>query len=215
MSRTIIIGDIHGCFDELRLLIEKLELTHHDRVVAVGDLTVKGPKSREVLDLFANDSRFSSVIGNHDLALVRHWGDPTHHLNKAQSETFSELQTDDDRYFLYLASLPYFIELNSHAVVHAGVRPDIPLEKQNTDDFVELRTLGPDRTSREGTPWYEVYEGPPTVLYGHWPVRQPRVTRHSIGIDTGCVYGGELTSYTLETGQILSVRAAKEYDDSR
>lgn len=213
MARTIVIGDIHGCYDELSLLVEKLRLESDDRVVAVGDLTVKGPKSREVLDLFAKDARFSSVIGNHDLALVRHWGDRTIPLKKAQEETFAQLQAPGEHYLLFLASLPYLIRLDSHVVVHAGVRPGIALDKQDPDDLIELRTLGADRTSREGTPWYEVHEGPPTVLYGHWPAYQPRINRHTIGLDTGCVYGGQLTAYTLETGDLLSVPAAQAYSD--
>ena len=72
-SRTIVVGDIHGCYDELMELMEKVELQDHDRVVAVGDLITKGPKSREVLELFINDKRFSTVIGNHDLMLRRRW----------------------------------------------------------------------------------------------------------------------------------------------
>jgi hypothetical protein len=211
MARTIVIGDIHGCYDELSLLLEKLKLGPDDRVVAVGDLTVKGPKSREVVELFANDARFSSVIGNHDLALLRHWRDRAVLLNEAQEETFAQLQAPDDRYFLYLASLPYFFRLRSHVVVHAGVRPGIALDRQNPDDLTKLRTLGPDRTSREGTPWYEVYEGPPTVLYGHWPAHQPRINAHAIGLDTGCVYGGQLTAYPIETGEMMSVSATRAY----
>ena len=81
MSRTIVIGDIHGCYDELVALLEELDLKAEDRVVAVGDLVVKGPKNRQVLDLFKGDSRFSSVIGNHDLALVLV---PTNHLRVAR-----------------------------------------------------------------------------------------------------------------------------------
>ncbi len=214
MRRTIFIGDIHGCHDELTELLEKLRLQPDDRVVAVGDLTVKGPKSAEVLDLFANDSRFASVVGNHDLALVRHWGDKKDPLNKAQAKAFQELNTKDDRYFLYLASLPFFIDLGSHVVVHAGVRPGIPLGKQSSDDLVELRTLGEDRTSREGDPWYKAYEGPATVIFGHWPAPQPRVAEHAIGLDTGCVYGFQLTAYVLETGEFVSVPAAASYDSS-
>ena len=212
MGRTIFIGDIHGCYDELTQLLEKLRLQHDDRVVAVGDLTVKGPKSAEVLDLFANDSRFASVVGNHDLALVRHWGDKKTPLNKAQAKAFKELNTKDDRYFLFLASLPFYIDLDSHVVVHAGVRPAIPLQKQSSDDLVELRTLGEDRTAREGTPWYEAYEGPTKVMFGHWPAPQPRVAKHAIGLDTGCVYGGHLTAYVLETGEFVAVTAAENYD---
>ena len=215
MARTIVIGDIHGCYDELARLLEKLRLESGDRVVSVGDLTVKGPKSRAVLDLFVQDSRFSSVVGNHDLALVRHWQGKKPSLTNAQEKTFLELQTDDDRYLRYLSTLPFFIELDSHVVVHAGLRPGISLEKQSAEDLVELRTLGEDRTSREGTPWYEVYEGPAIALFGHWPSPEPRLGNYAIGLDTGCVYGGQLTAYTIEIREFSSEPATRAYDSSR
>jgi predicted phosphodiesterase len=69
MGRTIVIGDIHGCFDELQDLLRVVELRTDDRVIAVGDLIVKGPRNCDVLDRFIEDDRFSSVIGNHDRAL--------------------------------------------------------------------------------------------------------------------------------------------------
>lgn len=215
MSRTIVIGDIHGCYDELTDLLRKLALTDDDRVVAVGDLTVKGPKSRSVLDLFANDSRFSSVIGNHDRALVHHWRGLEASLTSAQEKAFRELQTFDDSYLRYLASLPFLINLGSYVVIHAGLRPGVPLDKQADDDLVELRTLGEDRTSHEGTPWYELYEGPATAVFGHWPAAQPRLSKYAIGLDTGCVYGGQLTSYVIETSEFVSVDAFAAYDNSR
>jgi serine/threonine protein phosphatase 1 len=214
MSKTIVIGDIHGCYDELAELVNKLTLTTEDSVIAVGDLTVKGPKSREVLDLFSTDSRFSSVMGNHDRALVQHWQDPKTTLTSAQEKAFKELQTSDDRYLRYLASLPLLINLTSQVIIHAGLRPGVALAEQAPDDLVELRTLGSDRTSREGTPWYEVYEGPALALFGHWPASKPRVSDHAIGLDTGCVYGGQLTSYVIETGKFVSVPAARAYDSS-
>lgn len=214
MTRTIVIGDIHGCYDELIQLLEKLHLGTGDQVVAVGDLTVKGPKSRDVLDLFRRDGRFSSVIGNHDLALVRCWRGEEISLTAAQKRTFDELRTKDDGYLRYLSSLPFLINLNSHVVVHAGLRPEVPLERQSPEDLVELRTLGEDRTSREGTPWYEVFQGPFVVLFGHWPAPQPRLGKYAVGLDTGCVYGGKLTGYTVESGEVSTVSAAKAYDSS-
>ncbi len=214
MTRTIVIGDIHGCYDELIQLLEKLHLETVDQVVAVGDLTVKGPKSRDVLDLFRRDERFSSVIGNHDLALVRCWRGEEISLTAAQKRTFDELRAKDDGYLRYLSSLPFLINLNSHVVVHAGLRPEVPLEKQSPDDLVELRTIGEDRTSREGTPWYEVYQGPAVALFGHWPAPQPRLGKYAVGLDTGCVYGGKLTGYTVESGEVSTVSAAKAYDSS-
>jgi hypothetical protein len=211
MGRTIVIGDIHGCYDELNELLNKLALLPEDRVIAVGDLTVKGPKNRAVLDLFLTDPRFSSVIGNQDLALVRYWRGENSKLKSAQAKAFTELKTDDDRYLRYLASLPLMINLDSHVVVHAGLRPGIALDEQSADDLTELRTLGDDRTSREGTPWYEVYEGPTTAFFGHWPASKPRVAKCAIGLDTGCVYGGQLTAYVIETSDFVSVDAAAAY----
>src|SRR3989442_5541512 len=122
VERTIVIGDIHGCFDELSDLLDLLALQRDDRVVAVGDLIVKGPKNREVLNLFIDDARFSSVIGNHDRALRQYWrGEPTR-LTKAQKAARDELEFNRQRYSTYLQSLPFIIDLGSHLVVHAGLR---------------------------------------------------------------------------------------------
>ena len=101
MSRTLIIGDIHGCFDELSALVDLFQPNHDDRVIAVGDLTVKGPKSREVLDLFMTDYSLSSVIGNHDYALVKHFCNGQE-LKSSQAKVFDQLKTDDDRYLKFL-----------------------------------------------------------------------------------------------------------------
>jgi serine/threonine protein phosphatase 1 len=60
-GRTIVVGDIHGCYDELMALIDKVKLQDDDRVVSVGDLITKGPKSKQVLELFMTDPRFSTV----------------------------------------------------------------------------------------------------------------------------------------------------------
>jgi diadenosine tetraphosphatase ApaH/serine/threonine PP2A family protein phosphatase len=181
-------------------------------VVAVGDLTVKGPKSRPVLDLFSTDDRFSSVIGNHDLALVKKWQRQNITLKPSQELAYEELEKGGVHYFQYLSSLPFAIDLETHIVVHAGLRPGVPLEEQSEEDLTELRTLGADRTCREGLPWYEVYEGPKVALFGHWPAIEPRGGPFAIGLDTGCVYGNKLTAHVIETGKFFSVGAAKVYD---
>lgn len=214
-GRTIVIGDIHGCYDELRALLDKAALTQKDRVVAVGDLVVKGPKNREVLDLFIEDWRFRAVLGNHDRAVLRYMRGKKESLKDSQKQTFKELKTDLERYYLFLQSLPTMIDLGTHLVVHAGVRPGVSLIKQKIKDLTELRTLGEDRTSRKGTPWYEVYDGEKIVLFGHWPASEPRRGRRAIGLDTGCVYGNRLTAYIIETGELLSVKARRVYDPPR
>ena len=213
-SRTIVVGDIHGCYDELMELMDEVNLEKKDRVVSVGDLISKGPKSREVLELFMTDARFSTVIGNHDLTLRRRWSGEDVELKPAQKETHKELKSEKDKYATFLNTLPFVIDLDTHLVVHAGLRPNVELHSQTTGDLTRIRTLGPDRESEEGTPWYHVYNGEKTVLFGHWPSEEPRRGPRAIGLDTGCVYGHTLTAYIIETDEFVSVKAKRSYDSS-
>ena len=211
-GRTIVIGDIHGCYDELLALLRKADFGADDSVVAVGDLIVKGPKNRQVLDVFIEDKRFRAVLGNHDRAIKRYMRGKKDSLKGAQAKAFHELKNDAERYYLFLQSLPPMIDLGSHLVVHAGLRPGVALTRQKTGDLTELRTLGKNRASRKGTPWYDVYDGEKIVLFGHWPAPKPRLGLRAIGLDTGCVYGNSLTAYIVESGEFLSVKAKRAYD---
>ena len=213
-GRTIVVGDIHGCYDELTELLDKAAFSENDRVVAVGDLITKGPKNREVLELFMTDHRFSTVIGNHDLTLRRRWNGEDIELKPAQKETHKELKSEKEAYTTFLNRLPFTIDLDTHLVVHAGLRPNVELYSQTTGDMTRIRTLGADRESEDGTPWYHVYYGEKIVLFGHWPAPEPRRGKKAIGLDTGCVYGYDLTAYIIESDEFVSVRAQRAYDES-
>src|SRR5678816_4025053 len=141
-SRTIVVGDIHGCYDELEDLLAEVNFGPDDRLVSVGDLITKGPKNREVLDRFMDDPQFSAVIGNHDLALRRRWNGEKFKLKDSQKPTHKQLKKDKEHYLPYLNSLPFVIDLGSHLVVHAGLRPGVALHSQTTEDLTELRSLG-------------------------------------------------------------------------
>jgi len=193
-------------------LLEKAYLRENDKVVSVGDLIAKGPKSREVLELFMTDARFSTVIGNHDLVLRRRWNGEDIELKGSQKEAHKELKGEKDAYASFFNRMPFIIDLDTHLVVHAGLRPNVELYSQTTGDLTPMRTLGPDRESDEGTPWYQVYYGEKTVLFGHWPAPEPRRGKKAIGLDTGCVYGYQLTAYIIETDEFVSVAAHRAYD---
>ena len=213
-GRRIVVGDIHGCYDELMELLEKIGIGDDDRVFSVGDLITKGPKNKEVMDLFMTDARFSSVIGNHDLALRRKWNGEEIELKVAQKETHKELKGEKDSYVTFFNRMPFMIDLGTHLVVHAGVRPNVELYSQTTGDMTLIRTLGANAESDEGTPWYHVYHGEKTILFGHWPAPEPRRGRKAIGLDTGCVYGYNLTAYIIEEDEFVTVKAKKKYDES-
>lgn len=211
MGRTIVLGDIHGCFDELTDLLGVLHLELDDRVIAVGDLITKGPKNRQVLELLMSDRRFSSVVGNHDRKIRQKLrGEPVR-LNKDQRRVVQELGRDPAPYASYLRSLPFTIDVGSYLIVHAGIRPGVELDKQMASDMTEIRTMGANPPKRRGVAWYSVYRGPQTILFGHWPAKQPRRAPFAIGLDTGCVYGGKLTAFVLESEEFLSVPAREKY----
>ena len=214
MGRTLVVGDLHGCYDELIALLDAARLGAEDRVVCVGDLVTKGNKSREVLELFMSDARFTSVIGNHDRALLDYWRGRVEkkQLKSAQRKCAKELKDRRDAYAAYLETLPTYVDLGSHVVVHAGLRPGVALAEQTIEDLTELRTLGEDPASREGKRWYKAYDGEKFALFGHWPAKWPRRGPRSLGLDTGCVYGNRLTAYVVETGAIHSVPALRAYD---
>ena len=213
-GRRIVVGDIHGCYDELMELLEKVGIGDDDRVFSVGDLITKGPKSKEVMELFMTDARFSSVIGNHDLALRRKWSGEEVDLKPAQKEAHKELKGEKDSYVTFFNRMPFMIDLDTHLVVHAGVRPNVELYSQTTSDMTLIRTLGANPESDEGTPWYHVYHGDKTILFGHWPAPEPRRGRKAIGLDTGCVYGYNLTGNIIEDDEFVTVKAKKAYDES-
>jgi hypothetical protein len=111
--------------------------------------------------------------------------------------------------------LPFTINLGSHLIVHAGVRPGVPLKRQMSSDLTEMRTMGANPSSRRGVPWFDVYRGRKIVLFGHWPSKDPRIGRRALGLDTGCVYGGRLTAYIIELNQFVSVPARQPYVSKR
>jgi hypothetical protein len=120
------------------------------------------------------DKRFSTVIGNHDLMLRRYWNGENVELKAGPRDTHKKLRRKKDKYLQFLNSLPFMIDLDTHLVVHAGLRPNVELHSQTTGDLTRIRVLGPDRESEEGIPWYHVYNGDKTVIFGHWPAAEPR-----------------------------------------
>jgi serine/threonine protein phosphatase 1 len=205
MDRIIVIGDVHGCYFELRALLEEIGLRPADRLFFVGDLITKGPAHREVLDFVRTTRHCASVLGNHELTLLRFWKDQGVTLNRAQSQTVAALGDRFGRYMEWIAAFPRLIELNDFVIVHAGLRPGVALEKQKIDDLTQLRSL-----DESGVPWFDRYEGKP-VVFGHWVCETPILRKNAVGIDTGCVYGNSLTAVLLPERRFVSVPAVKAY----
>lgn len=218
-GRVIAVGDIHGCVAEFEDLLNKLALTRHDRVVLLGDLVNRGPSSSGVIAL-ARGVVHRSLLGNHELRLLnyRRTGDPSH-LKKADYDTLRQLSAKD---WAYLASMPltfHLPELNT-VFVHGGFLPGKPWRSQPARVVTRIQVIGPDGEPRkrgdypEAPHWSELWSGPPYVVYGHTPRRDPARAKWSLGIDTSCVTGGALTACIFPGGTLVQVPARERYIES-
>jgi hypothetical protein len=210
MARTVVIGDVHGCRAELEELLAACSVTAADEVVLVGDLVAKGPDSAGVVEL-CRQRHLRAVLGNHDAkVLAIRSGEEPKPPKSIHLEVAERLSTKG---WEYLEALPLWIRLQRHGalVVHAGLAPGVPVERQRRGDLLNLRSIGPDgRTSKraeEGVPWASLWPGPEHVFFGHDAMRGLQQHPHATGLDTGCVYGGSLTAMVLPERRLVSVRA--------
>jgi hypothetical protein len=200
--RTIVVGDVHGCADELEDLLERVAFASGDRLVFVGDLVARGPASLRVLDIVRATGAMV-VRGNHEQKLLDYddararWirGTPTDKVDigKLHRDLARELRPID---WVMLRSSRIWLDLPEHElrVVHAGIDPTIPFEKQNPGTMMRIRTVP---SEKKRVLWGERYVGPPHILFGHNAAPGLQLHPWATGLDTGCVYGGRLTCLVL------------------
>jgi predicted phosphodiesterase len=216
MTRTLFIGDVHGCAEELDALLAECQYRPGDRVVLVGDLVAKGPDSAGVVRR-ARERGLLAVRGNHDAHVLRWHAGKMPEGKKLKPEHRQVLDTLEDEDWAYLEALPlqrHFPELNVR-VVHGGLVPGVPMEKQKPELMLNLRSITPDgepsKKVDDGAPWASLWKGPELVIFGHDALRGLQRHPHAIGLDTGCVYGQRLTAYVLPEARFYSVKAKRAY----
>jgi len=222
-----IIGDVHGCLDELLELLGKLGYRVEEqtgdycvtppagrKAIFVGDLVNRGPKTPGVLRVamaMAEAGNALCVAGNHDFGL----------LKKLEGRSVEQLAAETrefrDRVRTFLAGLPshYVLDDGRLVVAHAGMK-----EEMQGRDSAEVRDFAlygqpTGEIDERGRPvridWAADYRGTAMVVYGHTPVEHPRWVSGTINIDSGCVYGGRLTALRYPERALISVPARRNY----
>lgn len=215
-QRTVIVGDIHGCATELEWLLDACDVVAgRERVILLGDLVGKGPRDADVVRL-ARTNGWQSVLGNWDYHVLRVWrGEIARSAASAEIGASFDALSDAD--FRYLDQLPYTISLPEFGLVcvHAGLREGVELERQVPFDMMNMRTVSasgePSKAARgDGlSDWAEARASAPHVLFGHDATRRLQQRQFATGIDTGCVYGGQLTALVMPERLLVSVQAGK------
>lgn len=207
MRRTLVIGDVHGCREELDELLARSGWTSEDRLVFVGDLVAKGPDSAGVVRR-ARELGALAVLGNHDahvLDVAEGHSTRAHHAQVARSLSAADLE--------WLSRLPLWLDLPDEnvLVVHGGLVPGVDLSRQERRFVLNLRSFDadghPSTRIEGGTPWAARWPGPRHVVFGHDAVRGFQRHPHATGLDTGCVYGGQLTGLWLPEHWLVHVVA--------
>jgi predicted phosphodiesterase len=216
-GRTIFVGDVHGCLDELQAVLRLAGVSSSDWVVLVGDLVAKGPDSQGVLAL-ARERGFRAVLGNHDakvLSLGRHEKESANDPERSEHTRVAATLTGDD--WSYLEGLPLSLSLPEVAAiaVHGGLVPGVPLAEQPRKYLLNLRSITPtgepSKRVDAGVPWASLWPGPEHVVFGHDAMRGLQRHPFATGLDTGCVYGGALSALVLPENRIISTPARRPY----
>lgn len=216
--RTIIVGDIHGCFKELRKLLKQVDFGPEDRLLAVGDLVDRGPGTWDVARFFRETPNAHSVLGNHERRLagvVRGTLPPAwtqlhslHHLPAAQHEDWAA----------WLENLPAVIETEDVVITHSRLDPDRALDNQDPHhtcavggQAVVIETDADD-IPRWFHAWRRAQGDPRPICFGHSRHRQVELVKKRLyALDTGAARGFSLTALLLPEFQVIRVPVPRDH----
>jgi protein phosphatase len=232
-----IVGDVHGCIDELRALLERLGYTldgaavRHPQgrtLVFIGDLNDRGPGSIAVWQLALASLAAGTALyvpGNHDSWLARYLVGRDVRLVHGLRETLDEfyaLPTAERRCVgtgiarLLRETPPYrILDRGRLVVAHAGVEARlIGTLGREVSVFARFGDPTGEHTP-EGFPirrdWAATYQGQALIVYGHTPTPRPIFRNNTINIDQGCAFGGQLTALRYPERELVSVPALRVY----
>jgi len=228
-----IIGDVHGCYDELVELLGKLgyQVTEDSamypegrRVVFLGDLVDRGPKIAQTLRLAMGMSAAGTALcvpGNHDDKLLRALNGKQVQVRHGLAESLAQLAEEPEEFRAQVAAFidglvsHYVFDGGRLVVAHAGLKAE--LQGRGSGVIREFALYGETtgETDEFGLPvrvnWAEDYRGQAMVVYGHTPLADAEWLNRTINIDTGCVFGGKLTALRYPERELVSVPARQVY----
>ena len=205
-GKILVLSDLHGCFDEFLAAYNKFK---PDYVILGGDLSDRGPKSRELFEFVLNNDNVYSVIGNHDDKLKRYLLGNKIKIGNGLQETIDQIsdwdQEKKQKLYRWLQSLPSIIKLpKDYVVVHGGFNPNYPLNKQMYETCLYIRTFGGAGWDDNDYPnWYQCdldsdlkqYK----ILFGHITHPIANVKENIIALDMGAAFGKGLRCILIDT----------------
>ena len=232
-----LIGDVHGCYDELLMLLNSLgyrvsqvaqafEVYHPEgrKLVFLGDLVDRGPNTPAVLRLVMAAVKSGDaycVAGNHDAKLIKALQGSQVAMTHGLTESMRQLEAESEAFraevaaFLHKRPSHYVFDGGRLVAAHAGLREEMHGRDSGKVRMFCLYGETTGETDEFGLPvrypWAADYCGRAMVVYGHTPVAEPQWQNNTLCIDTGCVFGGRLTALRYPEKEIVSVQALAQY----
>lgn len=206
--RTMVVGDIHGCYAELLQLLTKVGLTEDDCLISLGDIVDRGVDSVQVYDFLKNRPQTIVLMGNHERKHLRG--------NLSYSQEIVRLQFGNryGEFLEWVRHCPYYYENDQAIFVHAAVENGIPIESQSAEVLCGCTAGEKYLEKRQGkTHWSKLYTGVKPVIFGHRVFKNHPliISGKAYGIDTGACHGGKLTGLILPDFEIVQVQAPQDY----
>ncbi len=228
-----IIGDIHGCCDELEMLLDQLGYIRTDGVYRhpggrqaafLGDFCDRGNRNADVLRLvmdMVKDGSAIAVPGNHDVKLLKYLRGKNIAMTHGIDKTIAEIEAQGEDFKQEVASFidglisHYVLDDGRLVIAHAGLKEEyIGRASGKVREFCLYGEVTGE-TDEFGLPvrhnWAADYRGRATVVYGHIAGEEVSSLNRTVCIDTGCVFGGKLTAYRYPEGETVSVDAKETY----
>ena len=232
-----IIGDVHGCADELETLLADLGYAVEwdgkavavtpppgRRAIFVGDLVDRGPRSPDVLRIAKTMSDAGTALvvnGNHDDKLKRHFDGKKVGITHGLAETIEQLAAEppafaaEMRRWLDGLISHYVLDGGKLVVAHAGLKEEMQGRASGAVRAFAMYGETTGEIDEYGLPvradWAADYKGKAKVVHGHTPVVEPNWVNGTLCVDTGCVFGGKLTALRWPEMETVSVSAARTY----
>lgn len=232
-----IIGDVHGCYDELLALLTQLGYGVEQngeavevkppagrKLIFLGDLVDRGPKIPQVLKLVMSMVEKGTALcvpGNHDVKLMRKLRGKDVQITHGLADSLRQLEPEPVEFRNRVADFiddlvsHYVLDDGKLVVAHAGMKESMQGRGSGKVRDFALYGETTGETDEFGLPvrynWAAEYRGKAMMVYGHTPVPEPEWLNRTINIDTGCVFGGKLTALRYPEKEIVSVPAKQTY----